>query len=479
MLRQDDGASPSPPAALAERLASAARTALRAQRPREALPSLDRLRLLPGEAARAAALRAEALLELGQAEAADEAAATALALEPGDAWHLLLRARAHHACGRLLDALDTAAAAVVARPTDRSALVLFAGLLLADGRFRDAVQVVEDALRHYPEDPGLLLRLGIALRCDGRHADSAAILDDCARLAPALPDLALAQAQTALARGEIDSAIAIAEAGLRQIGADAGLYSILGHALEKAGRGGDAMAALRAASRLAPEDAYLAHLVATAEGVTPERAGAGYVSTLFDGYAPHFEASLIGLGYRVPGLIRLTLDRLRPGAAPLGPVLDLGCGTGLVGVALLDRLGAALVGVDLSGRMLKEARAKQIYTELQEADLLDALRNGDQRYDLIIAADVFCYLGQLETVLAACTPRLANGGLLLFSVERGAEGSGYRLHRQGRYTHAPDLLRADLTAAGLLPIEMREEVLRHNGGKPVDGLLVIARAATS
>ncbi len=476
MPRQDDGAS-LPAGDLAARLAAVAVAALRARRPKEALPSLDRLRLLPGEAGRAAALRAEALLALGEAEAADGAAAEALAFDPGDAQRLALRARAHWACGRALDALDTAAAAILAAPGDIAALTLFATLLGSERRFDDAVQVLEDALRRQPDDPDLLLRLGTALRCAGRHADAAAALDRCAAVAPGQPGLALARAQAALARREIDAAIALAETGLRRLGADAALYSTLAHALDAAGRHEDAAVALRAAARLAPEDAYLAHLVATADNARTERAGAGYVAAVFDGYAPHFEASLIGLGYRVPGLIRLALDRLRPGPALLGPVLDLGCGTGLAGVALHDRLGDALVGVDLSRRMLDQARAKGIYTDLVDADLIDALRDLDRRFDVIVAADVFCYLGRLDAVLAACTPRLAPDGLLLFSVERSAEGSGYTLHRQGRYAHAPDLLRADLAAAGLVPLEMREEVIRQDLGRPVDGLLAVARAA--
>ena len=71
-----------------------------------------------------------------------------------------------------------------------------------------------------------------------------------------------------------------------------------------------------------------------------DRAPEGYVTALFDGDAPYFEAALLSLGYRVPGLIRRAVERLLPavvaGAAPLGPVLDLGCGTGLAGVALSD-----------------------------------------------------------------------------------------------------------------------------------------------
>ena len=477
--RQDDGAPATE--ALARRLAQTAMAALERRQPAEALPSLERLRLLPGQTGLAAALRAEALLALGRSAEADLAAAEALAQAPDDAARLELRARAHWACGRSLEALDTAAAAVIAAPQDIAALLLFAALLSEDRRFEDAVRVLEDARRRRPGDPQIELRLGIALSRAGRHEEAEAALARCAAAAPGLPGLFLARAQAALARGDLEAAIAVARDGLAQLGADAALYGVLAHALEATGRREEALAAFRAAARLAPEDPYLAHLAAAAEGVSTERAGAGYVQSLFDGYAGSYEISLIQLGYRVPGLVRRALERHRPEltrGARLGPVLDLGCGTGLVGVALHDLLGgAALVGIDLSRRMLDQARAKGLYTELVQADLLAALAEETRHFDLVCAADVFCYLGRLDEALALAGRRLAPEGLLVFSVERGAEGSGYRLHRQGRYAHAPDLVRAGLAAAGLAALEMREEPLRLDFGQPVEGLLIVARRA--
>ncbi|MBX9699768.1 MAG: methyltransferase domain-containing protein [Acetobacteraceae bacterium] len=480
MHRQDDGATH--PETLTTRLTRAAVTALEQRRPGEALPSLDRLRLLPGQSGLAAALRAEALLALGRSAEADGAAAEALEERPDDPGRLELRARAHWACGRSLDALDTAAAAVLAGPRDVAALLLFAALLSEERRFEDAASVLDDALGRRPDEPEVLLRLGIALTRADRHAEAEAMLARCHGLAPALPGLGVARAQAALARKDVEAAITIARAALEQVGADAALYSVLAHALEAAGRREEARPAIRAAARLAPEDPYLSHLAAIAdsgEAEAPDRASAGYVEAVFDGYAGRFEAALIRLGYRVPGLVRRAMERHRPGladgAARLGAVLDLGCGTGLVGVALHDLLGGRLVGVDLSRRMLEEARAKGIYDELLQQDLLAVLGAGEETFDLVCAADVFCYMGRLDEVLGLCARRLAPEGLLIFSVERGAEGSGYALHGQGRYRHAPDLVRADLAGAGLAPLEMREEVLRTDFGRPVDGLLVVAR----
>jgi predicted TPR repeat methyltransferase len=474
MQQMDPGSE----AALAARLTSTAVAALHDRRPIEALPSLDRLRILKGQAGKAAALRAEALLALGRATEADAASDMALQESPSDPARLELRARTHAACGRATEALDMAAAAVIAAPRNIEATLLFGTLLLEARRFDDAIQVLQDAESRHPS-PSVQLRLGIALTRAGRHKAASAILDACAAHAPSLPGLPAARAQAAAARRCFDEAVAIAREALDRVGPDAVLYSTLAHALEAAGRYEEARPAFRAAARLAPDDPYLAHLVATADGATTDRAAAGYVASVFDGYANTFEVSLIALGYRVPGLIRRAVERqlatLPDDARRLGPVLDLGCGTGLVGVAVLDLLGAELLGVDLSRRMLDLAAEKGIYSRLIHKDLLEMLEEENAEFGWITAADVFCYLGHLDGVFALCARRLRPGGVLIFSVEAGEEGSGFRLHQRGRYAHAPDLVREGLAAAGLLVAEMRPEVLRTDLGEPVDGFLVVAR----
>ena len=56
-----------------------------------------------------------------------------------------------------------------------------------------------------------------------------------------------------------------------------------------------------------------------------------------------------------------------------GTVLDLGCGTGLMGQYLRDN-AAQLIGIDLSAAMLEEARNKQIYDALVEGDIVEYCR---------------------------------------------------------------------------------------------------------
>ena len=69
-----------------------------------------------------------------------------------------------------------------------------------------------------------------------------------------------------------------------------------------------------------------------------------------------------------PGVL-LNHPRIASGLS-LGPVLDLGCGTGLVALAIGDLPIESFTGIDLSPRMLAHAKAKRIYAELREADII-------------------------------------------------------------------------------------------------------------
>ncbi len=70
-------------------------------------------------------------------------------------------------------------------------------------------------------------------------------------------------------------------------------------------------------------------------------------------------------------------------------VLDIGCGTGLVGAALGQHGFTDVDGLDLSAAMLAAARDKRIYGTLIEADLMQPLALADGCYDAVICAGTF------------------------------------------------------------------------------------------
>jgi predicted TPR repeat methyltransferase len=208
------------------------------------------------------------------------------------------------------------------------------------------------------------------------------------------------------------------------------------------------------------------------------RAPVEYLRAVFDGYADRFESHLVSLGYRIPGLMHRVLAEHPTIAAGerLGPALDLGCGTGLVAVALSDLPVAPLVGVDVSPRMLKAAAAKQLYADLHEADVMRFLAEDATRWRLILAADVLVYFGPLSELLTAAHARLEPGGWFLLSLEElqpGYGGVGWALHRQGRYAHSIDHLATAASEAGFAVRLLERETVRCEADAPVPGILAV------
>lgn len=237
---------------------------------------------------------------------------------------------------------------------------------------------------------------------------------------------------------------------------------------------------------LRPADEQLRFMVAMLSGQSVEHAPAEYVSTLFDHYADRFDAHLQGeLGYTAPvALSRLIREHAAQAAG--WRTLDLGCGTGLVGEHLRDHCDT-LVGVDLSARMLAKAEARGGYTHLIQGELLAAMKSqAAEAFDVIVAADVFIYVGKVDEVVAQARRLLAPGGLLAFTVEsmEAAEPApsdadlarGHRLERSGRYTHADAHLRGLAQQHGLVVLRHEPTTIRKETDRALAGQLLIWQA---
>ncbi|MFA8385549.1 MAG: methyltransferase domain-containing protein [Pelagibaca sp.] len=198
-----------------------------------------------------------------------------------------------------------------------------------------------------------------------------------------------------------------------------------------------------------------------------------FVEHLFDQYAPRFEASLLdGLDYQGPQIIADALRRTN--GVPVAHGLDLGCGTGLIGPILRPHCGH-LTGIDLSQAMLSEAQAKGVYDRLEKGDIQE-LPISDARYGLIVASDVFNYLGALERIIGWCAASLAPGGTLIFTVEQ-AEGRDVALSETRRFAHGRTYVSDLLKVAGFGSVTIEDVVLRQDRGTDVTGFCVIAEAA--
>lgn len=269
------------------------------------------------------------------------------------------------------------------------------------------------------------------------------------------------------------------EACYRAIACDPELssgYEQLGRMLYRERRSSEAAALYQHWHRMQPHDAVAAHMyAATRGGAAPDRASNAFVTAVFDHAAATFDEALTMLGYRAPELL------VERATAELGApreelsILDLGCGTGLCG-PLFKPWASRLVGVDLSEGMLAQAAKRAVYDELVAAELMDFLAGTQEKFDVIVAADVFCYFGDLGGALAAASQALARPhGRILFSVEE-VEGDGdFRLLEHGRYAHSEAYVSRMLAEAGLSAEIHRTDMLRFERGAPVPGLLVSAR----
>lgn len=254
----------------------------------------------------------------------------------------------------------------------------------------------------------------------------------------------------------------------------------LAEALHRLGRMAAARAAYARYAELNPDDPEAPHMVAALGGApAPARVSDAFLTEHFDRYADNFDSNLRDdLDYRAPELLLAAVetrlaDRPEPARRALA-VLDLGCGTGLCG-PLFRPLAKRLDGIDISPGMIAKARARKLYDRLVVGEIAAELGKRRTRYDLILAADVLVYFGDLGPVCAAVAARLKPAGLFAFSVEAGT-GNEARLDLSGRYVHGTGHVRGAAKAADLSVAGLDKVVLRTEYGKPVRGLAVVLGA---
>jgi predicted TPR repeat methyltransferase len=248
----------------------------------------------------------------------------------------------------------------------------------------------------------------------------------------------------------------------------------LGEFHEAAGGLDQAAEAWRMALKLEPADRPGASLKLALIGAAPvsDAPPSRFVEALFDQYADKFDDSLVKtLRYRVPDLLAEAISR--QGRGRFGLVIDLGCGTGLMGERLRP-VADMLEGYDISAEMLRKARVKGIYDLLVKADL----QTSDlppASADLVTAADVFMYVGVLEEIVTKVASAL-RGGLFAFSVEHHCGQEDFVLRPSRRYAHSEAYLRGVLARNGFSLLSLERHVIRQDRSEPVEGLVVVSAA---
>ena len=279
-------------------------------------------------------------------------------------------------------------------------------------------------------------------------------------------------------KGDLVAAADLLEQAIELAPKFASAWFTLGEIRERLGQRGPAITAFRRAREADPDDRHgasvrLMRLGAENLSEMPK----GYVQALFDQYAPRFEAALLGdLNYRAPQLLfkavlAACLAEKKP--AFFRRAIDLGCGTGLA-ASTFAREVDHFIGIDLSPKMIDQARATGFYETLEVDDMVQALRRKpDASAELILAADAMVYVSDLVPVLGEVKRVLTVGGLVAFTLEtHGSEG--VVIGEGLRYAHGAEYVRKAVSGAGLKLLSLEEASPRTEDDQPVRGLVVVA-----
>jgi len=97
-----------------------------------------------------------------------------------------------------------------------------------------------------------------------------------------------------------------------------------------------------------------------------------------------------------------------------------------------------------------------------------------QAYDVVVATDVFIYVGALEAVFAATAQAMRSGGLFAFSCEV-SDPEDLVLRPSRRYAHSVAYIQRLAQTHGFLVLQIQSTVIREEGGENLNGFLAILR----
>lgn len=248
--------------------------------------------------------------------------------------------------------------------------------------------------------------------------------------------------------------------------------------LEKSGKIDDAAEAYKHVLEIDPSDhgGAAVRMASMGKAKAPKRAPQAYVATLFDQHASVFDKVLVDdLAYDVP---KLAADMLSAhGLSSFMRILDLGCGTGLMGLQLASEQ-VNLTGVDLSENMLEIAYDRDVYNALYVADVEDYLLDNDEEpWNLICAADVLPYLGDLDQFAKGISDSLISDCHCIFSTETllhdEFNGQDYTVGKFQRFAHQLTYIES-IFKKYKMEIEISKEIIvRYEQGNPILGHLVL------
>ncbi len=381
---------------------------------------------------------------------------------------LFLQGIEHFENGRLEDARIDFEAALRFAP-DRPSLLGNLGITLFQlDRRSEAMPYLQAASIADPDYVEAWICLSIVYETYGQWQQAIATLDRLHALQPQHASFLVRKGECHLRLEDIHAALRAFDAAVKTDPNYADAWTARGSLLRELHRLDDAAHCFRK-SLACGGDAELNHYyLASVSGLEvipppPRR----YVEALFDDYAPSFQEHVVHhLRYRGHELL---LQALLTSGRRFHRVLDLGCGTGLCG-KLLQAVAEVIDGVDISQAMLEQAGKLCVYRQLIHADLPSYLASADEKTDLIVAADVFIYVGELAPIFQAARRLLEPGGCFAFTVELPSNGEDLQLLPSLRYAHSETYIRQLANTFGFEISDCFAAPIREDQGRPIQGM---------
>jgi len=414
-------------------------------------------------------LKGIADFEGGRLEQAEHAFERSLQLLPGRASTLVNLGAAKLRLSKPVEALDALDQALTQEPGDRDAWCHRYEALTQLGRYEEALISCDKAIGIDADCHAAWKGRAMLLAQLRRYDEALSALD---RLTTLLPEHGVTwqrRGQLLQKLGRHDEALVSYDKALSLDRSLAQAWTLRGGILKDRRRVDEAVECYRQALAHGGDPALNDYFLASLGGRdAPASAPQRYVQSLFDDYADTFDEHLMNvLRYEAP---RFLIDNLR-GVGPerFDAALDLGCGTGLC-APLVKPAVERLDGVDLSPRMLEKARMLGLYEQLLQDDLVEHLRRTSRTYDLVLSADVFIYVGDLEPVFAGIARVMIRSGVFCFSVEQAGDEHTVLLNAHQRYAHSERYIRELAARHGFDVLRMLRHAIREDQREAIPGL---------
>ena len=389
-----------------------------------------------------------------------------------DVWNML--AAVHGMLEEYMEAEQCARHVVALQPKSNGAYNNLANTLKSQGKLVEAEVFYRRALQLQPNYAEAYNNLAGLLRAQGKIEEAQACYVRALQLKPNYLEACFSLGVLLQQQNKINEAQAYFQKTIQLKPDHVKALLCLGRIYQESGALKDAETFFNRALQVDPESEETHFWMASLGLVeTPPHPPKSHVMQLFDSYAEIFDEHLTsGLNYHTPEILFNALSLILQRKEQRLEVLDLGCGTGLCGPLFRD-LARHLVGVDLSPGMLDKARKRNVYDDLLLGDVTLPLSSSSAIYDLIISADVFVYIGDLQRIFELVQVALKPGGVFAFSTESAENVDQYELRGSGRYAHAAKYIRTLGKAVALNEVSVDLVELRQEFGKPMMGNIFI------